>query len=156
MKNWYQFLTACEKLVPIRHIFCTNSSHFVKNTHDIAYMHIPHIDKIPPPPPSQICCILHSIPILHSFVTDICDDKYQFFTSVKIWYQFFTSLIIWNQFFTCVGIWYQFFTRVRFDTNFSHLMILYHYFFTDVKIWYRFFTRVKSWYRFFIIVKNWY
>ena len=35
----------------------------------------------PPPPPQKkkkkkkkICCILYSIPILHKFVTNICDD----------------------------------------------------------------------------------
>ena len=33
MKNWYQFLTAREKLVPIHHVFRTNISHFVKNAH---------------------------------------------------------------------------------------------------------------------------
>ena len=30
MKNWYKFFTARENLVPIRHIFHTNISHFVK------------------------------------------------------------------------------------------------------------------------------
>ena len=42
MKNWYQFFTACEELVPIRHIFNTNISHFVKFAHVVklyeAYM----------------------------------------------------------------------------------------------------------------------
>ena len=36
-------------MVPIRRIFRTYLSHFVKNTH-IEYMSIPHIDKIPPKP----------------------------------------------------------------------------------------------------------
>ena len=52
MKNWYQFFTACEKLVPIRHVFHTNISHFVKNALIVklyvAYMRILHIDKTPP------------------------------------------------------------------------------------------------------------
>ena len=42
VKNWYQFFTAREKLVPIRHIFITNVSHFVKFAHVVkcyvAYM----------------------------------------------------------------------------------------------------------------------
>ena len=53
MKNWYQFLTACEKMVPIRHAFHTNISHFVKNAHVVnfyvAYMRILHINSPPPP-----------------------------------------------------------------------------------------------------------
>ena len=48
----------------------------MNNTHEvkfhIASIYIPQIDKLPPPP--QFCCILHSIPILHSFDTDISDD----------------------------------------------------------------------------------
>ena len=52
MKNWCQFLTAREKLAPIRHVFHTNISHFVKNAHVgklyVAYMRIFHIDKTPP------------------------------------------------------------------------------------------------------------
>ena len=51
-ENWYQFLTACEKLVPIQHVFHTNISHFVKNAHVVklyvGYVRILHIDKIPP------------------------------------------------------------------------------------------------------------
>ena len=51
VKNWYQFLTAREKLVPIRHVFHINISHFVKNARVVklyvAYMRILHIDKIP-------------------------------------------------------------------------------------------------------------
>ena len=35
VKNWYQFLTAREILVPIRHVFHTNISHFVKNAHAV-------------------------------------------------------------------------------------------------------------------------
>ena len=45
-------LTAREELVPIRHIFHTNISHFVKCAHEVksyvAYMRNLHIDKIPP------------------------------------------------------------------------------------------------------------
>ena len=45
-------MQGAKKLLPIRHIFRTNFSHFVKNTHEdkihIAYMRIPQIDKIPP------------------------------------------------------------------------------------------------------------
>ena len=52
MKNWYQFFTAREKLVPIRHIFHSNISHFVKFAHVVklyvADMHNLQIDKIPP------------------------------------------------------------------------------------------------------------
>ena len=52
MKNWYQFFTAHEKLVPIRYTFHTNISHFVKFAHVVkiyvAYMPNLHIDKIPP------------------------------------------------------------------------------------------------------------
>ena len=33
VKNWYQFFTTREKLVPIRHIFHINISHFVKFAH---------------------------------------------------------------------------------------------------------------------------
>ena len=48
VKNWYQILTTHDKLVPIGHIFRTNFSYFVKNTHEvkfhIVYMHIPSID----------------------------------------------------------------------------------------------------------------
>ena len=32
MKSWYQFLTARAKLLPIRHIFHTNISHFVNKS----------------------------------------------------------------------------------------------------------------------------
>ena len=49
VKNWYQFFTAREKLVPIRHIFHTNISHFVKFAHVlklyVAYMRNLNIDK---------------------------------------------------------------------------------------------------------------
>ena len=60
VKNWYQFLTTREYLVPIRHVFHTNISHFVKKTHVhvvklyVACMRILHIDKIPPPPPPDL------------------------------------------------------------------------------------------------------
>ena len=55
-------------------------------------------------------------------------SRFEFFTdlsmpSVTIKYQFFTSVIIWKHFLTCQRIWHQFFPPVRFDTNFSHLMI---------------------------------
>ena len=69
VKNWYQFFTAREKMVPIRHIFHTNILHFVKIAHVVklyvAYVRNLHIDTIEYP---QICCILHSIPILHIYV----------------------------------------------------------------------------------------
>ena len=52
VKNWYQFLTTCDKLVPIRYVFHINSSHFVKNAHVVkvcvAYVGILHVDKILP------------------------------------------------------------------------------------------------------------
>ena len=64
VKSWYQFLTAREKLVPILHAFQTNISHIEKNVHVVklyeAYMRVLQIFRIHP-----ICCILHSIPILH-------------------------------------------------------------------------------------------
>ena len=66
VNNWYQFFTAREEFVPMRHIFHTNISHFVKFAHVVkiyvAYMRNLHIDK---KNPTQICCILQSIPILH-------------------------------------------------------------------------------------------
>ena len=93
-------------MVPLRHICRTNILHFVKNTPEVkcprAYMRIPHIDKMPPPPQYV------------AFST-----RFQFFTvlsltSVTIKYQFFTPLTIWYQFFTCVRNWYQCFKRVSF------------------------------------------
>ena len=52
VKNWYHFLTSCEKLVPIRHVIHTNISQFVKNACVVklyvAYMRILHIAKILP------------------------------------------------------------------------------------------------------------
>ena len=52
VKNRYQFFTVRDKLVPIRHIFHTNISHFVKFAHVVklyvAYMRNLHIDKIHP------------------------------------------------------------------------------------------------------------
>ena len=52
MKKWSQFPTAREKLVPIRHVFRTNISHFVKNAREVKFyvacMRILHIDKISP------------------------------------------------------------------------------------------------------------
>ena len=51
-EKWFRFLTAREKLVPIRHVFQTNISHFVKYAHVVklyvAYMRCLNIDKIPP------------------------------------------------------------------------------------------------------------
>ena len=59
VKNWYQFLTEHEKLVPIRLIFHTNISHFVKNAHVVklyaAYSHILHIDKTSLPKSASFC-----------------------------------------------------------------------------------------------------
>ena len=47
-------ISHCEKLVPIRHTFPTNISHFVKFAHVVklyvACMRNLHIDKISPPP----------------------------------------------------------------------------------------------------------
>ena len=37
VKNWYHFPTAREKLAPIRHIFRTNISHFVKNAQKVKF-----------------------------------------------------------------------------------------------------------------------
>ena len=64
--------TEKKKMVPIRYVFHTNISHFVKNAHVVklyvAYVRILHIDKIPPPhPPKKICYNLHSIPIRHMY-----------------------------------------------------------------------------------------
>ena len=48
VKNWYQFLTAHENLVPMPHIFRTNVSHFVKiRTKLNTVVHIHRIDTIP-------------------------------------------------------------------------------------------------------------
>ena len=61
VKNWYQFFTSREKLVPIRHIFHTNISHFVKFAHvvklyvDLAYMRNLHIDFAFDSNSSHIC-----------------------------------------------------------------------------------------------------
>ena len=63
--NFTLCITAREELVPIRHIFHTNISHFVKFAHVVklglyvAYMRFLHIDKKTP----QICCLLQSIPV---------------------------------------------------------------------------------------------
>ena len=52
VKNRYKFLRAREKLVPVRHIFHTNISHFVKFAHVVklyvACMRNLHRDKIAP------------------------------------------------------------------------------------------------------------
>ena len=52
VKNWYQFLTTREKMVPIRHVFHTNISLFVKNAQEVelyeAYLRILYIDKKTP------------------------------------------------------------------------------------------------------------
>ena len=59
VKNWYQFFTAREKLVPILHIFHTNISHFVKFAPVVklyvAYTRNLHIDK--KSPKSAASCI---------------------------------------------------------------------------------------------------
>ena len=64
----YQFFTAREELMPIRHIFHTNISHFMKFAHVVklyvAYIRNLYIDKKTP----KISCILQSIPILHIYV----------------------------------------------------------------------------------------
>ena len=52
VENWYHFLTARGKLVPINQIFRINISHFVNITYEvkfhIVYMRIPHIDRTRP------------------------------------------------------------------------------------------------------------
>ena len=54
-----QFFTAREELVPIRHIFHTNISHFVKFAHVVklyvAYMRNLHIDKKNHPESAAFC-----------------------------------------------------------------------------------------------------
>ena len=69
-KIWYQFFTARKKSVPIRHIFHTNISHFVKFAHVVklyvAYMRKLHIDKIP----SKAAAFC----IRFQFFTYICQD----------------------------------------------------------------------------------
>ena len=70
----------CEKLVPIRHIFHTNISHFVKFAHVVklyvAYMRNLHIDKIAPPPP----ILLHFA--FDSNSSHICQDFITWFKQV--------------------------------------------------------------------------
>ena len=75
-----QFFTAREKLVPIRHIFHTNISHFVKFTHVVklyvAYMRNLHIDTIPSK--SAAFCIRfdsNSSHIWQDFIT--CSNRLQ-------------------------------------------------------------------------------
>ena len=146
VRNWYQFLAAHEKLVPIRHIIRTTISRLVKiHTKSNFIWHTCVFLTLITPPPPPICCSLLSIPILHSFVTDICDDQVPVLHICD-------NLV---PFFTCLRIWYQFFICVSCDTYFSHVMVRYQ-FFTDVRIWYRIFTRVRIWNRFFTFVKIWY
>ena len=80
MKNWYQCFTAREELVPIRHIFHTNISHFVKFAHVVklyvAYMRNLHIDK-------------KNTPNLLDFAIDsnsshICQDFITWFKQIKL------------------------------------------------------------------------
>ena len=82
-KNWYQFFTAREKLVPIRHIFHTNISHFVNFAHVVklfvAYMRNPHIDKIHPK--SAAFCIRFQ------FFTYILNSKRNAYYSISNKYQ---------------------------------------------------------------------
>ena len=94
VKNWYQFLTAREKMVPICQIYRTNNSYYVKNTHGVKFYIVSHIDKTYPQ---------H---LLH-FASDSNASQ----RSVSIKYQFFVRMRI-RYLFTCVRIWYQFFTRV--------------------------------------------
>ena len=47
VKNWYQSITARENLVPIHHIFRTNISHFVKNTHEVKFQTRAAVDGTP-------------------------------------------------------------------------------------------------------------
>ena len=78
MKNWYQFFTAREKFVPIRHIFYANISRFVKFAHVVklyvAYMRNLHVDKILPK--SAAFCI-----------------QSQFFTYVSVFYKVVQNFI---------------------------------------------------------------
>ena len=78
MKNWYQFFTAREELVPIRHIFHTNISHIVKFAHVVklyvAYMRNLHIDKNTPN-------LLHFE--IDSNSAHICQDFITWFKQIK-------------------------------------------------------------------------
>ena len=84
-------------------------------------MRILTLIHVPPPPPQKKnkkkiknkCCILHSIPILHSFVTDICDNQ------VPV-------LHLSDNFVPIFHICEDFVTVLQtcgFDTNSSHVMI---------------------------------
>ena len=104
VKNWYKFLTARE-LVPIRYIFRSNIAQFVKNMHEvkfhIAYMRIPHIDKVPLK--SAAFCI-----------------RFQIFTVLSL-----TSVTIQYQFFMCDNFLVPIvFARVRIGTSSSHVYVL--------------------------------
>ena len=98
MKNGIIFFSnishAREKLVPTRHIFRTNIFHFVK--FHIAYMCIPHVDRIPPNPNVFYIRFQLFTVLSLSFLT----AKYQCVISVIIWYQYVTCLESWYQFFT--------------------------------------------------------
>ena len=89
VKNWYQFFTAREKLVPISHIFHTNISHFVKFAHVVklcvACMRNLHIDN-PPPPPQNL---LHFA--FDSNSSHICQDFITWFKQVTDKFHMFYS-----------------------------------------------------------------
>ena len=85
MKKLYQFFTAREKLVPIRHIFHTNVSHFVKFAHVVilyvAYMRNLRLDKITPN-------LLHFA--FDSNSSHICQDLITWFKQVTDKFHMFT------------------------------------------------------------------
>ena len=91
VKNWYQFFTARENSVQIRHIFHTNISHFVKFAHVVklyvAYMRNLHIDEIPPPPPPPN--LLHFA--FDSNSSHICQDFIAWFKQVTDKFHMFYS-----------------------------------------------------------------
>ena len=92
MKNWYQFFIAHEKLVPIRHIFHTNISHFVKFAHVVklyvAYMRNLHIDNYTPN-------LLHFV--FDSNSSHICQNFTTWFKQVTDKFHMFYSWKIRNR-----------------------------------------------------------
>ena len=90
VKNWYKFLRAREKLVPVRHIFHTNISHFVKFAHVVklyvACMRNLHRDKIAPKS-AALAFDSNSSHICQDIITWFkqVTDKFHKFYSWKIW-----------------------------------------------------------------------
>ena len=88
VKNLYQLLTAREKMVPVQYVTYSVPI-FVKNTHvgkcHRAYMRIPLIDKIaPPPPPAKLLHFAfdsNSSQFCHLLILTSVTIKSQFFTS---------------------------------------------------------------------------